>query len=179
MKVKAEGKKKKNRNGKVGINKHNNFTPDKYAPRKTCVNCGSVNHLTTYCKSVKNANVHLPKHVMNVPMFIMSAMPNLFDQNVHQYTNMPFVPNPYFNAFSMPQMPWNIPSMNNMYANIAPMHASNLYASEHLTNPILQRSTPKVKVDLNQSKPKVQNDMVNRKKANKIGPKETWVPKST
>ncbi|MGI4673541.1 hypothetical protein ACR2XN_29180, partial [Klebsiella pneumoniae] len=35
-------KKKNHRNGKVGINKRNNYTPDKFAPRKTCVKCGSV-----------------------------------------------------------------------------------------------------------------------------------------
>ena len=38
-------KKKKNRNGKVGINKNNNYTPDKHAPRKVCSKCGSSNHL--------------------------------------------------------------------------------------------------------------------------------------
>ena len=31
-----ELKKKKNRNGKVGINKHNNYASDVYAPRKVC-----------------------------------------------------------------------------------------------------------------------------------------------
>ena len=34
IEVKTEVKKKKNRNGKVEINKHINYTPDKYAPRK-------------------------------------------------------------------------------------------------------------------------------------------------
>ena len=43
-------KKKKNRNAKVGNNKHNNYTPDMYAPRKGCSKCGSVNHLAIHCK---------------------------------------------------------------------------------------------------------------------------------
>ena len=45
-------KKKKNRNGKVGINKNNNYTPDKYAPRKVFSKCGSSNHLAMQCKTV-------------------------------------------------------------------------------------------------------------------------------
>ena len=35
-------KKKRNRNGKVGINKNNNYTPDKHAPRKVCSKCGQI-----------------------------------------------------------------------------------------------------------------------------------------
>ena len=45
-------KKKKNRNGKVGINKDNNYTHDMYAPKKVCSKCGSVNHLAMHCKVV-------------------------------------------------------------------------------------------------------------------------------
>ena len=45
-------KKKKNRNGKVGINKNNNNIPDKHAPRKVCLKCGSSNHLAMQCKNV-------------------------------------------------------------------------------------------------------------------------------
>ena len=44
-KMKAK-KKKANRNGKVGINKSNNYDYVKNAPRKICLNCGSSNHLT-------------------------------------------------------------------------------------------------------------------------------------
>ena len=45
-------KKKKNRNGKVGINKNSNYTSDKHAPRKVCLKCGSSNHLAMQCKNV-------------------------------------------------------------------------------------------------------------------------------
>ncbi|KAK1388364.1 hypothetical protein POM88_016542 [Heracleum sosnowskyi] len=105
IEVKAEVKKKKNINGKVGINKHNNYTRDKYAPRKTCVNCGSVNHLSSYCKSVKSANVQMH---MSMPNVHMPFIPNMFAHNAHAsnlYANMSFIPNPYMNAFNMPQMP--------------------------------------------------------------------------
>ena len=61
-------KKKKNRNGKVGINKHSNYTPDMCAPRKVCSKCGSVNHLVMHCKVV-------------VPPMISPSMPTLVDQN--------------------------------------------------------------------------------------------------
>ena len=52
--IKAEEvkKKKKNRNGKIGINKSNNFAYVADAPRKKCENCGSMNHLTHICKNI-------------------------------------------------------------------------------------------------------------------------------
>ncbi|KAL8154895.1 hypothetical protein AgCh_000304 [Apium graveolens] len=50
--IKAEQvkKKKKNRNGKIGINKSNNFSYVAGAPKKRCENCVSINHLTHLCK---------------------------------------------------------------------------------------------------------------------------------
>ena len=45
-KTEVARKKKKNRNGKIGINKNNNFSYVADAPRKKCEKCGSVNHLT-------------------------------------------------------------------------------------------------------------------------------------
>ena len=45
-------KRKKNRNGKIGINKSNNFAYVANAPRKKCEKCGSSNHLTHLCKKV-------------------------------------------------------------------------------------------------------------------------------
>jgi len=159
IQIETKGKKKNNRNGKVGINKNNNYTPDKYAPRKLCVNCGSVNHLSTNCKSVKKTdNVKIPKPAMNCSMPTMPVMPNMFNpyaQFQNPYANMSFMPNPYMN---MCNMPWN---MNNMFVP-SNMHAMN----ENMSIP--QKSTPKVK-----------NDGKGKAKANKTGPKETWVPKST
>ena len=54
-----EKNKKKNRNGKVGINKHNNYAPDMYAPRKVCAKCGSANHLSIICK-INSTNILSP-----------------------------------------------------------------------------------------------------------------------
>ena len=51
-KMKAK-KKKANKNGKVGINKRNNYAYVKNAPRNICLNCGSSNHLTHMCKKPK------------------------------------------------------------------------------------------------------------------------------
>ena len=49
--AKTEGKRKKqNRNGKVGITKDSNYTHIRNAPRKTCQNCFSTNHLAYACK---------------------------------------------------------------------------------------------------------------------------------
>ena len=69
--------------------------------------------------------------------------------------------------------------MNNMYAQQFPMQSSNYCATEQMINSIAQRSTPRVKVDLNLTEPSVQKNMRKKKLANKAGPKETWVPKST
>ncbi|KAL8146339.1 hypothetical protein AgCh_004181 [Apium graveolens] len=52
--IKAEEvkKKKKNRNGKIAINKSNNFAYVADASRKRCEKCGSMYHLTHLCKKV-------------------------------------------------------------------------------------------------------------------------------
>ena len=48
---------KRNRNGKQGIDKSNNYAYTQNAPRKTCFNCGNTNHLALdYRKVKKNAN---------------------------------------------------------------------------------------------------------------------------
>ncbi|KAK1372291.1 hypothetical protein POM88_028484 [Heracleum sosnowskyi] len=47
---------KKNRNGKVGINKRNDYLPNSDAPRKTCHSCGSTNHLASFCTKNKDIN---------------------------------------------------------------------------------------------------------------------------
>ncbi|MDV3191316.1 MAG: hypothetical protein Q8832_02680 [Candidatus Phytoplasma australasiaticum] len=50
-----------------------------------------------------------------MPMNVMST------QNMNaQFANMPFAPNPYYVAFSMPQMPFIMPYWNNMFANSMP-----------------------------------------------------------
>ncbi|KAL8115029.1 hypothetical protein AgCh_021744 [Apium graveolens] len=104
IEVKTEAKKKINRNGKVGINKHN-YTPDKYSPRKICVKCGNTNHLSVNCKTVMPTSIYVPPHFPNMndmpsmPMNVMST------QNMNaQFANMPFAPNPYYDAFSPTQM---------------------------------------------------------------------------
>ena len=180
VKSKNEEKKKKNRNGKIGINKKNNYTPDKYAPRKTCIKCGSVNHISVNCSIMKNSSVHMPLPTM--PVNVMPAMNNMFVQNAHahtQFASMPYVPNPYFNAFSMPNLSWNMPGHNNMFAPPFQYPIIDNCANEQLTNKGSQKPTPKVKVDSKPPKPEVQKGGKSKKNPNKAGPKETWVPKST
>ena len=146
IEVKKESKRKSNRNGKVGINIHNNYTPDKYAPRKTCVKYGSVNHLSTNCKSVKNAPMPAPLSMPNVPTSPMH-MPVMSQQNsLAHFANIPFVNNPYYDAFSMPQMPYSMHVWNNMFAQSMPYHAPSNVPVESVTNPMFQHSTPKIKV---------------------------------
>ncbi|KAK1369557.1 hypothetical protein POM88_035649 [Heracleum sosnowskyi] len=74
------------------------------AKRKRTEMCGSVNHLSTNCKTVKNSSVEMPMHVPNMPMPLMHNMFAHTDHASNLYANMPLVSNPYMNAFTMPQM---------------------------------------------------------------------------
>ena len=100
-------KKKKNRNGKVGINKNRNYSPDKHAPRKVYSKCGSSNHLAMECKNV-------------VPSAFSKSMPANVNQNFSGFSQMPFLPNPFYlygNA-SITPMPWGNQTVNNPFAYI-------------------------------------------------------------
>ena len=44
---------KRNRNGKQGINKSNNYAYVQNAARKTCFNCGNTNHIAIDCRKNK------------------------------------------------------------------------------------------------------------------------------
>ena len=66
-----------------------------------------------------------------------------------------------------------------MLAQSMPYHVSNNVQNESVTNPIFHYSSPKTKVDLQSPTSSGGESMKSRKKANKAGPKETWVPKST
>ena len=180
IEVKIEAKRKNNRNGKVGINKHNNYTPDKYAPRKICVKCGSVNHLSVNCKSAMHTSMSVQPQFPNMnamPPMPVNAIPT---QNMNaQFANMPFAPNPYYAAYSMPQMPFNMLYWNNMFTHSMPFPVShnmhdNSVAMNGFKGPTQMTKNESEIPKSNEIRPKKQ-----KKKANKAGPKETWVPKST
>ena len=67
-KRKKSKKKKPKRNGKVGINKNNNYAYVKNASRKICMNCGSSNHLTHMYKKPKNKNKNKFKLGHQIPL---------------------------------------------------------------------------------------------------------------
>ena len=52
---------KRNRNGKVGITKENNYRYIPNAPRKVCFNCGNSNHLAIDCRKSKKKATVVPK----------------------------------------------------------------------------------------------------------------------
>ncbi|KAL8109987.1 hypothetical protein AgCh_025917 [Apium graveolens] len=52
---------RKNRNGKEGVNKSNNYMPVPNTPRKKCYNCGNSNLLAPFCRKNKNINSLSPK----------------------------------------------------------------------------------------------------------------------
>ncbi|KAL8109342.1 hypothetical protein AgCh_025439 [Apium graveolens] len=63
IKTENAGKKKKNRNGKIGVNKSNNFAFVVDAPRKQCHKCGQTNHLThLYKKAISEPKVEACKY---------------------------------------------------------------------------------------------------------------------
>ena len=174
VRMEAEkGKKKSSRNGKVGINKKNDYTPDKYAVRKTCSKCGSVNHLAVNCKNV------LPDYCMPNPM-MNSHMPYMpmFPATPIQYANMPFMPNPFFNALNMPAMPNYHDSMNHACANQFSVNSTNVGSSNSAVIPKVKKINSEDEVVSKPSKSKENNSSKPKVVSNKTGPKTAWVPKS-
>ena len=165
-------KKKSTRNGKVGINKKNNYTPDKNAVRKTCSKCGSENHLASNCKSIlSNSTMPIPVQSASMPFMPM------FQNSSAQYASMPFIPNLYFNAFAMPsmhmpQMTCQMPMMNAAYMNN--MSLNNVVDDM----PKNSGQSSKVKKDATPTKPKEESVSKPKADTNKKGPKTAWVPKS-
>ena len=162
----GKGKRKSSRNGKVRINKRNDYTPDKNAIRKTCSKCGSVNHLAINYKVVISDHC-MPNPMMNAHMPYMPMFPN----TPVQYANMQFIPNPYFGAFNMPSMPFQNANMNHAYANQFSMNSANIGSSNSVVLPETKKlnsedevvSKPFKSKEVNTSKPKVAS--------NKNGPK--------
>ena len=144
-KVVPNPKKKKTRNEKVGINKNNNYSPNKHAPRKVCSKCGSSNHLAMQCKNV-------------VPSAFSKYMHANVNQNFSGFSQMPFLPNPFYlygNA-SITPMSWGNQTVNNPFAYIYPENESKSNLQPKVSDkPKGQRPTPKVKVDLTSPEPKV------------------------
>ncbi|KAK1394762.1 hypothetical protein POM88_013818 [Heracleum sosnowskyi] len=58
---KKEPSVKRNRNGKIGINKENGYKYVPNAPRKCCFNCGNSNHLDIDCKKSKIKITEIPR----------------------------------------------------------------------------------------------------------------------
>ncbi|KAK1394581.1 hypothetical protein POM88_013637 [Heracleum sosnowskyi] len=52
---------KRNKNGKVGINKENNYKFIPNAPRKCCYTCGNSNHLAINCRKSKKKVTEIPR----------------------------------------------------------------------------------------------------------------------
>ncbi|KAL8114466.1 hypothetical protein AgCh_021360 [Apium graveolens] len=52
---------RKNRNGKEGVNKSNNYMPVYNAHRKKCYTCGNSNHLASFCRKNKDINSLPPR----------------------------------------------------------------------------------------------------------------------
>ena len=121
--------------------------------------------------------MYAPPLFPSMPTMPVNVMPA---QNLNaQYANMPFAPNPYYAAFSMPQMPFSIPYWNNMFANSMPFpvnqnvhdNSASIYGFKGPTQMTKDEYEIPKSNEVKPKKPK--------KKANKVGPKETWVPKST
>ena len=165
-------KKRGNRNGKIGVNKHTNYTPNASAPRKTCSRCGSVNHLSANCKTVIAPNLSMPMsmpYVSNMHLSAMNMMPGLLPHNPYSQSSMPYMFNPYFNAFNMPQFHSNLHGINSVCMPQMPVINSNVDI------PISQ-SKPKIEPSKSKGKVEIEGKAVRTKKSR---PKAIWVPKST
>lgn len=82
--------------GEVGINKHNNYTPNMYDPRRVCVKCVSVNHLYVHYKLCSPKNQY------------SAYLPNLVTPHIPPpYVQMPYIFNPYFSYGNFP-IPWSM-----------------------------------------------------------------------
>ena len=99
----------------------------------------------------------------------MNMMPGLLPHNPYSQSSMPYMFNPYFNVFNMPQFHSNLHGINNVCMTQMPVFKSNVDI------PISQ---PKPKIEPLQSKGKTENEGKDVR-TNKYGPKAIWVPKST
>ena len=173
-----EIKKKKNRIGKVGINKHNNYASDVYAPRKIYAKCGSTNHLSIDCKTVYAPISNSSPSQLLMPNL---APPNLAPLSA-QFSAMPFM-NPFLAYNKNFDMSWNMnmDPDNNPYASqfINAMN-SELSKVEPVTVPLTKIQIPNVENEPSSPKPVVANSGRNSKvRTNKAGPKTAWVPNIT
>ncbi|XP_063949970.1 uncharacterized protein LOC135152795 [Daucus carota subsp. sativus] len=149
-KMEAEKERKKSsRNGKVGNNKRNDYTPDKNAVRKTCSKCGSVNHLAINCKNALS-NHCMPNPMINAHLPYMHMFPNA---PIH-YANMQFMPNPYFGAFNMHIMPVHHDNMNHAFINHLSGHSTNVASSNSAMIPKVKKSVSEDEVVSKPSKSK-------------------------
>ena len=167
----GKGKKKRSRNGNVGINKRNDYTPNKNAVIKTCSKCGSVNHLAIHCETV------LSDHCMPSPM--MNAHMPMFPNAPIQYANMQFMPNPYFGAFYLPTIPIHNDNMNHVIVNQFPLNSTIVGSSNSVVLPKVKKNNSEDEVVSKPSISKQNNAFKTKVVSNKTGPKTAWVPKST
>ncbi|KAL8119985.1 hypothetical protein AgCh_017206 [Apium graveolens] len=120
----------------------------------------NVNHLSTRCKTIS-------MHVMSVPPIPMSAMPNMPSVFSQYNNNMPINSNPHYSVFNMPL---SMEGINSMFASSSSKMHSRALSYDYNTNTFAQRSTLRVKVDLNLTNRTI--DGHKRKKVvNMIGPK--------
>ena len=174
-----EKNKKKNGNGKVGINKYKNYAPDMYAPRKMCAKSGSAKHLSIHCK-INSTPTSSPTITPSQPLMTNLAPPNLSSLTA-QFAFMPFM-NPFL-AYNMNfSMPWNM-NMNNDYSLYASQLEnamnSDLSKIELVNAPKIKSQTPMVEAKPSSSKPVVANSGKNSKVGtNKARPKTAWGTKN-
>lgn len=71
--VNTDAYKSKNRNGKVGFNKKNDYASVKNAPRKLCNNCDSSQHLTHVCKKPTGNKITAMSTCFNMPSLLKNA----------------------------------------------------------------------------------------------------------
>ena len=110
--------------------------------------------------------------VQTMHLNAMKMMPGLLPQNQYSPPNMPYLFNPYMNAFNMSPIYSSMPNMN----NVCMPQVSNVPV--FMKNVDAPKSQPNPKIESIQSKEKSETER-RTARTNKSGPKEIWVPKST
>ena len=168
----------KNRNGKVGINKKNDYAYVKNAPRKLCNNCGSSQHLTHVCKKPTGSGINITKE----------------NGNLHRTPIMQRTMNVCSNIDCMPckitamSTCFNLPILSTekcLYIETVETSVPTDVSKETLPTKKKTKSNSKPKWVMKEVKKEISDDDSNVKDDEVIndtesaGPKKNWVPSAT
>ena len=173
-------KAKKNRNGKVGVNKKNDFASSPSASRKLCNNCDSAGHLTHACTKVKVKTVassSMPA-MPNMPSFhepcgIIGCMPCAF------LTMSEFFKSYHANASTCTDTKTSMSNEHVKAKTVVPPKPRKVTPVSKSDDSLVKTDTEKETVDMKVKHVKVNSNVDPVTTPKPLGPKHVWVPKSS